>query len=262
MFSQEQRCVYQKNQLIEVICQLRFPEILSIGANAPVDFQEAVRDEYPAFQTLKEVPAPRITGAPGNFSLAQQPERMNYQFVSADGVWKVNLTSRFISLSCAKYTCWEDFAAKLDKPLAAFIRIYHPAYFERLGLRFVNAFSKVDLDLEGTSFRELIAPCYLGVLAEDDVQESRVARNSMEAELAVQGGCRVKIHAGPGMIKRRGQEDKEIKFIFDCDLFMQGQTPVNLSAGAMQTMHMQADDIFRGAITDKLHEAMEPQYLY
>ncbi len=120
MFSQEQRCIYQKNQLIEVICQLRFPEILSIGANAPVDFQEAVRDEYPAFQTLKEVPAPRITGAPGNFSLAQQPERMNYQFVSADGVWKVNLTSRFISLSCAKYTCWEDFAAKLDKPLAAF----------------------------------------------------------------------------------------------------------------------------------------------
>ncbi len=33
MFSQEQRCIYQKNQLIEVICQLRFPEILSIGAD-------------------------------------------------------------------------------------------------------------------------------------------------------------------------------------------------------------------------------------
>ena len=43
MFSNEPRCIYRKNQLAEVICQLRFPEILKISAEAPVAFQEAIR---------------------------------------------------------------------------------------------------------------------------------------------------------------------------------------------------------------------------
>ena len=34
---------YARSPLVEVICQLRFPAILSIGANDPVDFQEAIR---------------------------------------------------------------------------------------------------------------------------------------------------------------------------------------------------------------------------
>ena len=46
MFSHESRCIYENNQLGEVICQLRFPEILAIGANLPVDFQEAIREEF------------------------------------------------------------------------------------------------------------------------------------------------------------------------------------------------------------------------
>ena len=35
MFSQEPRCRYERNQLGEVICQLRFPEILTIETNVP-----------------------------------------------------------------------------------------------------------------------------------------------------------------------------------------------------------------------------------
>ena len=46
MFSQEKRCLYRNNALANVICQLRFPEILSISANLPVPFQEAIRAEY------------------------------------------------------------------------------------------------------------------------------------------------------------------------------------------------------------------------
>ena len=95
---------------------------------------------------------------------------------------------------------------------------------------------------------------------EEDVAENTVSRCSVDAELAIRGGCRVKIHAGPGLVKQAGKEDKEVKFIFDQDLFMPGQLPVNLSAGALQTLHAQADVIFRGAITDTLHNAMEPEY--
>ncbi len=259
MFSQENRCRYGKSQLAEVICQLRFPEILTIEANAPVDFQEAIRDQFPIYEVRKENPAPRIMGAAGNISLQQQPQTNNYYFVSADGQWRVNLTSKFISLSCNRYTCWEDFANQLDKPLAAFIRIYRPALFSRIGLRYLNFISRKNLELEATPFRELISTPYLGILADEEIQETATSRSSVDVQLAIRGGCNAKIHAGPGLVKRNGQPDQELKFVFDQDLYMEGNMPVNLSAGALQTLHGQAFSIFRGAITDTLHEAMLPE---
>ncbi len=252
MLSKESRCVYGKNPLAEVICQLRFPEILTIGANLPVDFQEAIRAEFPQFATLKEPVAPK-PGVPAGQTIT------NYQFVSADGVWRVNLTSRFISLSCNRYTCWEDFAARLDKPLAAFIRIYQPAYFERIGLRYLNFISRKALALEGLPYRELIAPGYLGILNEEDISEETTARSTVDGDTALRGGCRVKLHAGPGMVRRGKQQDPEAKFILDFDLYMPGKIEVKHSAGALQTLHGQSYSLFRGAITDTLHDAMEPQ---
>ena len=259
MFSHESRCIYRNHQLVDVICQLRFPEILTIGTTVPDQFQEAIRAEFPQYSKRREIPAPKLPGLPVKPAAENQEPIINHQFVSADGIWRVNLTSRFISLCCSKYTCWEDFARKLDKPLAAFIQIYKPAYFERTGLRYVNFISRKALDLTGVPFRELIAPCYLGPLGEEDVNEAGCSRCSLDAELSIRGGCRVKIHAGPGIIQRNGKMDKEVKFIFDQDLFMPGQIPVNLSAGALQTLHSQAYSIFRGAITEKLHDALEPK---
>ena len=261
MLSHQPRCRYCDHQLSEVICQLRFPEILAIAAEPPVEFQEAIRAEYPGFLRRQDTPPPKVTGIPGHFNLENPSVITNYQFTSMDGTWRVNLTSTFISLTCTRYTCWEDFAAKLDKPLAAFIRIYKPGFFQRVGLRYLNFISRKALELEGVPFSDLIAPCYLGPLAEDDVAEASVTRCSVDAEIGLRGGCRAKIHAGPGLVKRPGKEDKEVKFIFDQDLFMPGQLPVNLSAGALQTLHAHADVIFRGAITDQLHRAMDPEDL-
>ena len=152
-------------------------------------------------------------------------------------------------------------AKKLDRPLAAFLQIYKPAYYERVGLRYINAFSRKDLDLEGVPFRELIQPCYLGILGEEDVNETAASRCSLDVEMALRGGCRVKLHAGPGMVKRAGQEDKEVRFILDNDLFMTGNVPINLSAGAMQTLHQQAGSLFQGAVTQRLYDALEPMEL-
>ncbi len=259
MFSQEPHCIYRNHQLGDVICQLRFPEILAISASAPVAFQEMIRDEYPQYAAKMDTPAPKLTGAPGRFSLENQPGTVNYHFVSEDGAWRVNLTSKFISLACTRYTSWEDFALRLDKPLAAFITVYKPAYFERVGLRYLNFISRRALDLENIPFSQLISPIYLGPLADEEVSEANSSRCSIDAELGLRGGCRVKLHAGPGLIKQNGQADQEVRFIFDQDLFLPGKLPINLTTGALQTLHTQAFNIFRGAITDTLHEAMGPE---
>ena len=253
MFSQEARCVYRRNQLGEVICQLRFPEILSINTAVPAEFQEAIREEFPVYAARKEALVPAPGAQPG------QPG-MNYQFATADGAWRVNLTGRFLSLSTSRYTCWEDFAARLDKPLAAFIRIYRPAFFERVGLRYVNFISRRALELNHIPFRMLMSPQYLGLLSDPEINETQAVRSTVDADTALRSGCRVKIHAGPGMVRRPGQTDSEPKFILDLDLYMPGRLELNLSAGALNTLHAQAYPIFRGAITDTLHEAMDPEY--
>ena len=65
-FSESERVIYTKNPLESVICQLRFPVILRIGAKPPVEFQEALRKDYPLF---REIPPLDIgTGLPPELS--------------------------------------------------------------------------------------------------------------------------------------------------------------------------------------------------
>ena len=203
MFSQEPHCTYRKSPLADVICQLRYPEILMIAAQSPAAFQEAVRHTFPKYD-LSKVPQP-----------GQQEPIVNHRFASLDGKWQVNLTSKFLSLTCSEYHNWEEFAKMLDLPLAAFIKTYAPSCFERVGLRYLNFVSRRDLGLDGVSFRELFQPCYLGILAEDDVNEASTTRCCVDVELNLPGGCKGKIHAGPGLVRRNGQQDLEIKFVFD-----------------------------------------------
>ena len=243
MISHEPRCIYESNPLGEVICQLRFPEILSIETDLPAKFQDMIRDVFPRYSLRRENSGPNT-------------QTNNYQFATDDGVWRVNLTSKFIALATSRYTRWEEFAAMLDKPLAAFIQIYKPACFDRIGLRYLNFISRRELGLEGVPFRELIAPAYLGLLAEEDVPEHTVGRCSVDCEMALNGGAKLKLHAGPGKVTRGGKADEEVKFILDLDLYMSAKVPVNLSAGSLQTLHSQAFGIFRGGITDRLHNAM------
>ena len=259
MLSQEDRCILKKNQLAEVICQFRFPDILVINTTPPAQFQEMIRDVFPEYSMRQETSGPRIKNLNGNLQVDTPPSTNNYQFSTVNRGYCVNLTSNFISLTCSHYNCWEEFAQYFDKVLVAFIKTYSPAYFSRVGLRYMNFISRKALALDGTPYTELIEPCYLGPLGEEDVSEGSVTRNTIDAQIQLRGGCTLKIHAGPGMVKRNGVSDDETKFIFDQDLFMSGNIPVQVCAGALSTLHTQAYSVFRGAIKDTLFEAMEPE---
>ena len=263
LYSDHPRVHYDKAQLAEVICQFRFPVILSIGAREPVDFQEAVRSLLPRYAVKEDRPAPKITGLGTPHARLEQPKPVvNHSFISADGLWKLNLTNYFISLSTMAYPGWESFGKHFDLPLAQFIRIYQPAYFERIGLRYVNIFSRTALDLAGEPWRDLIASPYLGVLAEEDVDERSTRKCSVDVELTLDSTCHAKIHAGPGMVKKNipnAPQDPEVKFIFDLDLFMSGQLDTRMAAAGLETLHGHSTPIFQGAITDRLHGALEPR---
>lgn len=54
LFPDYEPCMYENNQLLEVICQLRFPAILSINETLPAAFQEDIRSEFPQFSVNAE----------------------------------------------------------------------------------------------------------------------------------------------------------------------------------------------------------------
>ena len=82
--SDNRRYAYGKSQLIEVICQLRFPTILSIDTREPADFQETVRAAFPRYQCQVEK-LPGVNGAPARTV-------NNHTFISEDGGYKLSLT--------------------------------------------------------------------------------------------------------------------------------------------------------------------------
>ena len=257
---QDNRYLYARSPLVEVICQLRFPTILSIGAKEPAEFQDAIRIESPRYAARQEYPMPKITGAgTPTPNVQQQPPLTNYNFISQDGKWKINLTNNFIAISTVGYTQWEDFAQRLDFVLAQFIRIYQPAYFERIGLRYLNAFSRKAVGMEDMLWDDLIQSAYLGILGEPDVNEKVVTKCSVDVEMNLGHGDHLKLHAGPGIVKRGPQEaQSEVRFILDGDFSAVGNLTGDQVPARLETLHSWAVRLFQGAITRELHDAMGP----
>lgn len=59
LFSEYARYQYVRSPLVEVICQLRFPAILTINTKEPAEFQEAVRHDFPRYAPGRSSSPPR-----------------------------------------------------------------------------------------------------------------------------------------------------------------------------------------------------------
>lgn len=257
LFSDRPRTHYPNAPVHEVICQLRFPTILTINNVEPADFQEAIRDTFPQYARRQDMPAPHPV--PQGTAPQRPTPVTNYHFISEDNLWKLNLTKDFIALSTIRYPGWEEFARHLDKALAAFIQTYKPAYFQRVGLRYVNLISRKRLALEETPWTDLIAPAYTGALCDPDLTEEDVLNYGTDLNLKLDNSCRAKIHAGLARLQIKAPnapQDPEMKFIFDMDLSMSGNIPCTMAAGALETLHVHGGRIFEGAITEDLRKAL------
>ena len=163
MFPAAERVVYEKNQLEEVICQLRFPQILRIDAEPPSQFQDAIRKAYPLYS--EEDPTGGL-GAQLSPEVARLVKgvfagptvKLARRFSSSDQAWVVSLASNFIALSTRVYRRWSDFFEHFREPLTAFTDIYEPAFFARIGLRYRNALTRSALGLNDQPWSELLAP--------------------------------------------------------------------------------------------------------
>ncbi len=247
------RVKYNKSPLIEVIFQLRFPTILSINSKQPANFQEKIREHYPLYQEKIEQQNELVFSPNGTPSQIRQSQNKKYNFISADQLYKVSLTSSSISISTMSYTQWEDFSEHIQFIVPIFEKEYSPAFYTRVGLRYVDAITRGSLSLENKKWNELIHPHVLGIVTpeiEDGVQSFL-----SEAEYKnTDGKSFTKTHFELVHIN----DNPELSLLIDCDYFTSEMTNREELMSIANILHMNSSNFIGKAITEELSNAMEP----
>ena len=260
-FPKVERVIYKKNPLDRVICQLRFPPILRIDAESPVEFQDCVRKEFPYYSEKNELAMgipPRVREQiPRELlgGILRTTDTKNHEFSSEDGQWKINLARTFIALSTDRYEVWEDFKKKLEIPLTTLINVYSPSHFSRIGLRYRDVIQRSVLGLNGVSWTDLLQPQILGVL-----DDSEIGKSVQNLESAYE----ISLPDGESAVRMstqltRDRNRKEVCYVIDSDFFKARKTPIDDVIGKLNYFNKHASRLFRWCITERLHKSMEPQ---
>jgi len=253
------RVVYEKNPLVQVLLQLRFPALLKIASEPPSAFQDKIRSEYPVLTELQ----PNVLGLPVGLpsSLAQAVQAtlpvniaVGYEFGSADGVWKVNLSRDFLSLSTSEYRRWEEFRGHLQTPMAALQGLYSPSFFTRIGLRYQDLIERSSLGLSDVQWSDLLQPHICGPLAVANVAPAVEATYGQTLIRFPEFSGRVRMNFGI-VQKPNSSEDC---FLIDSDFFTDERIDIAHVSRILDYFNKQSGKLFRWCIKDRLHDALQP----
>ena len=252
---------YTKCPLVEVTYQLSFPAILSIEAKDPVDFQEEIRDKYPIYNQQIEQQNEVIVNMENDKANAvfnQQPVRKLHQFISEDQQWRITLAKDMLAISTIHYNTWEDLNSKATDIISSFVRQYKPAYFTRIGLRYIDAIERSLLGLDEVPWDELLQPHLCGCLGYRSDGEVKIRSSNVNAEVAFDN-IFVNIASGIGTVDHHDGNSPSEAFILNCDYYISNKIRTTDLSDASAKLHDRSHTFFRESITDKLHNAMEPK---
>lgn len=262
-FPETQRIVFKRNPLTKVICQLRFPTILRIESEVPVQFQEKVREHYPELIEKQNTSSfPDLENAPLEFKqiLSQlvpniTPQKRSYEFISEDGHWAVGLSSNSISLTTTDYTRWEQFNEYLEIPFNALKEIYSPAFFNRIGLRYINVIQREMLEAPSEiHWTELLQPYILGALAEENVAKN-VEEHVGQTLINLTGTKgKVRVHFGLGK-----DDQGRAGYLIDNDFFVEERVRVDEADEYLHEFNRRSGRLFQWVITEKLRQLLIPE---
>ena len=189
-FPSSEREVYEVNPLNEVICQIRYPTILKAAAERPIEFQDAVRGSYP----LYEEKTPSI-GLPPQLQegidqlmaalpIPVPPALREHHFFAEDRARSISLTHEFIAVIESNYTRWEHFRGSIKKAEETFHQIYQPAFYQRVGLRYVDVLARDKFGMSDVPWSRLLNQSLIGMLG-DSILNSEVRESTTEVLLSI-----------------------------------------------------------------------------
>lgn len=178
-----------------------------------------------------------------------------FDFISADGLWRVSLTRDFLALTTDGYERWEDFRAHLDGPLSALHDEYEPAFYSRVGLRYRDVIVRSQLGLQGRPWNELLKPFIAGELAESSAVRDDVLSVQREALLKLEPNIQVRVRHGLAKVDETGEQG----YVIDADFFCDERTETTNVITILNQLNSYAGTLFRWCISAVLHDAMEPK---
>jgi len=259
-FPETPRVVYQNNPLEEVVCQLRFPAILQISSVDPAGFQNRIRERYPLYTRQEEVGFPKeipkeIAEMLTHLPFLKPGEDIVHKFLTEDSARLISLTRGFLAITERKYTRWERFSDEVTRAMEALEQEYQPAFYSRIGLRYVDVISRTRLGLEGEPWGSLVNPAVAGILGENELSATvRETKSEVLLELnedTVKGFAKLR----HGLVNIPDGGDA---YLFDVDFFTAERSRSTDVAGILNRFNGLAGDLFRWAITPKLAEALGP----
>lgn len=254
-FPNSPRVLYGTNPLEQVICQLRFPPILRITSDSAADFQDAIRDRYPLYseeEGVPELPLPESLAAA--LKLGQPGPTPAKRFTSPDEHWTVALAQHFVALTTGRYERWEGFRDRLRHAVDALERIYDPAFYTRIGLRYRDVIRRSDLDLPDVPWSQLLAPNVLSELGSQLADAVQEVNHIGLIDLGENAG-KVRVRHGLDKDSKTGEE----VYCIDADFFTTQRTIRDDVNHRLDHFKTQAACFFRWCITQRLHDAMAPR---
>lgn len=255
-FPESPRVRYTRNPLVEVICQLRFPKILRIEAEAPVGFQEALRSQYPTLNTSRAIDLQLSSELQIKLPSALIAQELTYEFIDKEGDWKIVLSGDFIALSTMKYKTWENFRERLITVVDLLVQHYSPSHFTRVGLRYQDLILRSELGLEQRPWRKLLQPAVLGTFAAENLPE----QDFVEA-LSV-FACRLDYADAILRVRyglAREDESEELGYLIDADFYTENLLEINDATHYLDQFNRESGNFFRWCLRDELRQALQPQ---
>ncbi|MGC2162788.1 MAG: TIGR04255 family protein [Silvibacterium sp.] len=254
LFSEYPKVRYAKNPLESVVAEARFPPLLRIETEIPAKFQETLRGEFPLFQEI----IPLSFATPEIMKIFQSsnviPSAKTFTFTSADGGWSLALNRESISLTCRKYSRWNEFREKWEKTLTALHAVYEPQFLLRLGLRYRDVISKGRLGLQDVPWHDLLSRGIVGVV-HTPIEPLLDTSWSQTVFKLQRGNTQVLLQHGLQPIPPSGEKC----YIFDADFSTQSRTEPHHALDAFQYFNKRSWYFFRACIADRLHNAMQPE---
>lgn len=252
-FPESERVIFDTETLDEVICQLRFPQVLTIGTRPPDAFQEIIRAEYPIYRKQQAVGAPpELSQLIEQLPMMSGPEATTHWFDSREGDLAISLGTNFVAVTAKRYPRWEGMREEVERAVSALEEVYAPAFYERVGLRYRDLINREELGLEYREWAELLNPAMTSLLGAGlgiDPDGDRIVTDAL-LHLDEPEGALVHLRHGVGANSPHAYE-------LDADFYIEDQTIERGSALAqLDRLNHEEGNLFRWAIDDKLRDAL------
>lgn len=259
-FKKFERVEYKKNTLFEVVFQARFPQIMTISTELPVEFQDTIRKiGYP--ESAEEEPRLPIE-IPEDIRKTIAREKV-YAFLSENADWKISLSKDFIALSCnGVYTNYKEFKDRLEKILDIFNKIYAPSYFTRVGLRYKNIINNSVLEKDNEINLRADIPKHIAPEFDEEFKDELTTFEKM-TEYTDENGYKARVtHVFGKASGRLGkyQINEEYSYIVDIDCFAEQKVREVKDALKLSDLFNETvRNIFRWSIGESIHNTMGPK---